>query len=900
MCAMVLLLIGVSSARAQNGAGRVEDRRLEQYLTDHGLLELLATQLRDRLETTRGKERIELANRLGGLYVAMLDERPGPDVRRRVEALGRSLLESVPEAESAELRLSLAKASYLSAEVVAERYRLRLASPAEAEEAERTMRAVGALFQSIGTKANRSIEVLERREETADDRELRTVRAKLADARRIRSLAMYYAGWSSYYVGLLSGVSAHADEALRHFGWLLNASEGTAASVDRASNALLRFEHVSRAAMGAALCESLKGRTNIAEQWLDLLEQTDDLPESIREQLFPRRLTVLAEARRWADLNWQLTRHRGLFDDGLLPVREARLAAVYALTALGRQDLPERARPVLEEIARESLSDLVSAGQVTHVLDLASQFGTAQIGERGFIVNYVRGLQSFDRAKALHADSGEPTDEPSSRDAVRVAYREVADMILAAVETDDAKRFPEQLGNARLIAGLSLYYAGEFEAAAKLLEAAHANAPSREQAEEALWLVVIAIDHAVEEGRDEFEPELDRLTTLYLQTYPGGDRAAKLLLRRAASGAMSDERAVQVLLGVEPESPLFASARRHAGQLLYKIYRKSSRGDRDFAALQFVTVAEQVLAMDRRLVHSTDAEEAAASASRVVGHVRQILDALLHASSPDLVRAEAALETLQGVAAQSDIDLSELEAELTYRRLQIAVYRNDERMIASTLDRLHAIGGVFSGNADRLVYDRARRLWSMNPTDAVLARRVVQTGERVALQFDENAVRRREVASLYDAIASAAAVVWKSEQDDVMRDIAISRDQALLAAGHKTESSLRRLALHSESAGQTEQALDAWRIMLAGVTVSSDNWYEARYESLRLLAAVDRTRAVEVMHQYVLLHPEYGPEPWGEKLKNLDATLSRAPKPGGSTIVPETAPTQSPGEGRGR
>ncbi len=887
----MMIYAGVSPpATAQPLQAHVEDRQLEQYLSDRGLYDLLATQLRDRLESTRGKEKVELANRLGLLYVAMLDERPDPDVRRRIEELGRSLLDNVPEAESADLRLSLAKASYLSAEVVAERDRLKLASPAEAEEAERTMRRVGALFQSIGSQANRSVEVFERREETADDRELRVIRAQLADARRIRSLAMYYAGWSSYYVGLLSGAQAHADEALRHFGWLLNASGGTAASVDRASNALLRFEHVSRAAIGAALCESLKGRANVAERWLDLLEDADGLPDSVREQLFPRRLTVLAESRRWADVNWHLSRYRSVSEGGILPVREARLTAVYALTALGRQNLPSRARPVLEEIARESLSDLVTAGQVAHVLDLAGYFGTAQIGERGFIVNYVRGLQSFERAKALHAATGEPTKEPSSREAVRIAYREVADMIVAAVETDDASEFPEQLGNAKLIAGLSLYYASEFESAAKLLEAAHADAPSSTQAEEALWLVVIAIDRAVEDGRAELEPELDRLTTLYLQTYPGGDRAATLLLRRASSGAMSDERAVQVLLGVKSDSPLFASSRRHAGQLLYKIYRRASAGDREFAALQFVTIAEQVLAIDRRLVHSADMDEAMAAASRVVGQVRQILDALLHSSSPDLARAEEALQTLQGVAAESGIDLTDLEAELTFRRLQIAVHHNDERAIAGTLARLHAIGGMFSDNADRLVYDRARRFWSLNAADAVLARKVVETGERVVLQFDEGEAKRQDVASLFDAIASAAAIVWTEEKDEVMRDIAIARDRALLAAGHKTEASLKRLAEFSESAGMTQEALEAWRIMLAGVAVGGHKWYEARYHSLRLLARIDHARAVEVMHQYVLLHPDFGPDPWGPQLRELEQKLAGTQPPGAGVTDPATSP----------
>ena len=76
---------------------------------------------------------------------------------------------------------------------------------------------------------------------------------------------------------------------------------------------------------------------------------------------------------------------------------------------------------------------------------------------------------------------------------------------------------------------------------------------------------------------------------------------------------------------------------------------------------------------------------------------------------------------------QTGIDLSDLRPELTYRRLQIAVHRNDEIGIESLLAELHALGGIFSDNADRLVYDRARRLWRLNEDDVIAATRVANS-----------------------------------------------------------------------------------------------------------------------------------------------------------------------------
>jgi hypothetical protein len=64
----------------------------------------------------------------------------------------------------------------------------------------------------------------------------------------------------------------------------------------------------------------------------------------------------------------------------------------------------------------------------------------------------------------------------------------------------------------------------------------------------------------------------------------------------------------------------------------------------------------------------------------------------------------------------------------------------------------------------------------------------------------------------------------------------------------------------------------------------SQEWYEARYQSLRLLFLVDAPRAREAMKQHVLLYPDYGPEPWGKKLKELDQTM-------GPILTP---PTQTP------
>src|SRR5205807_1917818 len=95
------------------------------------------------------------------------------------------------------------------------------------------------------------------------------------------------------------------------------------------------------------------------------------------------------------------------------------------------------------------------------------------------------------------------------------------------------------------------------------------------------------------------------------------------------------------------------------------------------------------------------------------------------------------------------------------------------------------------------------------------------------------------------------------------------------------------------SKGDVQAALAAWRELMSGLTAGSAEWYEARYHSLRLLWKADAPAAVEAMRQHVLLHPEFGPEPWGTKLRELQNSMQGGPP------LPPIAPPAVPGNGAG-
>jgi hypothetical protein len=868
-----------------------DDEAVENYLAERGLLEVLAARLRRQHREGTAEEQVRAAELLGKLYVRMLTEATTPEKRQEIEGLCRELLKD-QRADSFELRLNLAKATYLRVEEIVERDRLRMAGSEERAEAERVLRTVKPTFEEISRKLDARVRSLEAREKAAPAADVDLLRAELAEQRRLRSLSLYYAGWSHYYTAVLTGSKADALDAMRRFGGLLNAvSAERPATIDRLPKANLRYEHVARAALACALCAALLEKPTEAARWLDEVEQGEEVVPIVREQIFSRRLIVHAAASQWADIDLAVRKRRKPERDGpeiLLSVPDARLLAVTALEA-ARATQSAAIRAEAERQAQVALGDLIKRGEAGHVLDLVSLYGTTPIGQEGFIVNYVVSLQSYERARAAHKTAGNE-EEPAVEPAVVNLYREAAGLLAAATGSADAPEFPKERERAEIRRGLALFYAGDLEAAATQFQAAANVAVTPEQKRDALWYAIVSLDRAVERGNRGVAPDRDRVATLYLEQFPASENAARLLLRQTRADRLSDEEALEILLKVARDSGIYEASRKQAARLLYQAYRRSQGEARDFAALRFAEVAEGVLRLEQaRAMAGTD-QVAKDAAADVVVRVRQLADALLGATAPDTERVEGALAVLDTVAAFHSMDLESLKGELLFRRVQIAMARGDEAGIARHVDLLRGAGGPFADATDRLLYQRSQRAFKAADSDVALARQVVRYGARIL--ESEHAALDPGVASMRDSVAQAAAVIWRAEGDVRMRDLAVRVDREQLEAGQRTASSLRRLGELLEAGGDKERALAAWRELLNGVQNGTPEWYEARYESLRLLLETSPGEAAAAMGQHRVLHPDFGPEPWGSKLRELDAKIGAAVPP-----PPTPAPAAAPGKG---
>ena len=877
---LVLLALIAPFARAQEASS--PDGRVAAYLERLALDDLLGAQLRERLSRAGDEERSQIAERLARLYTVQLTAATNERRRAQIGARSRALLDAIPDGQLFDLRVSLAIQLYLPAEEIAERARLSLATEEEKAGAIETLLDVRDSLTVVAETSDREVAVLERRERSASDSVRREAREDLGVARRIRSRSRYYAAWSGYYAALLGGAEDDAARAVRDFGFLLDSSEQRP-TIDRLPKRLLRMEHVARSAIGVALCFSLEQRHTDAVRWIDELARAPEFAPEAIGQLRSATMVVLAGASEWGELSDMVARRRRAGAQVVaLSEGEARLVAVLTLDALREGGLARTERTYAEALARVAVGDLSASGSVAHVLDLATRYEDLPIGDQGFIFRYAMGLRRYAEAREHHGSIGQDDSRPTEDQATVRLYTDVSESFTRALESSDAGRYPAQRDECRLRLGLSLFYGGELVMASeKLARASESEIESvRDEAE---WMRVVALDTGVEGGDESLREARDEAAGEYLRLHPRSSRAVLLVMRLAEVELVGDAQAAEILASVPPEAPYADAARRHLSRLLYRLYRASPGNRKSEAGSEFLAVALPLIDADVPVALGSAEPVGEQAAQALLVRVRQVLDVVLGVDSLDVRHAERAVSVLERVTSARSMDLSWLDDELGYRRLQIALRQDDGSEAERLLAELHMDDGHFARAADRLMYRRAVVAWAAPPRKSEEARELVRHGSRVAevLSLEDPEIAQPASLSVLNSVASAAAFLATSEADAGMRELALSLDQRVLDAGRQSAGVLRRVAQLGELGGEVERALEAWLLLLSGTDESAVTWYEARHHSIRLMLLLDPSRARQAIDQYRVLHPGTAPPPWDERMRELEAQIRLAPGGGG-------------------
>lgn len=846
------LAFAVSSACGQ--------RSHADYMRERGLEDLYAAYLQHRFERETGAARVETARELAEIYVRLLESTTDDVTRQGWATRATSLLRLVPEADSPQLRMNLARAAYLRAERIAERHRLRMAAADELAEAERVLRDILPLLISLGQESHQRAEQLEAaltRRLDAENEE--RVSDELAEARRLRSFAFYFAGWSAYYMSVLTDDPGYSQDALRHFGWLVNGIGGEAASLERVQPALLRFEHIARSAVGVGLASARVGRSVEANAWLDLVGRSTDVDETIRAQLPARRVAVFAHGRQWRDLD-TLARRWLSPETGEGDPLLARLVAVVALEA--RQSGAGGAgSELLRRLINAAFADLVASGEIRHIADLAARYGTDLIGDGGFVVEYVRGLLMLDVLESEPAFTENTGAGPAADPLARERWGSIGDQFLLASDSADADRFLSESADARTQAGLALARAGRPLEAINALDTVIGADLSIEIREQAHWVKVIALDAAVEQGNQRLTPLRDESVIQYLAGYPGSERASRLALRPSVARLLTERDAVDILLATPIDSPVYADAQRQASLLLYRQFRVLRGRESADAAERFLALEAQLLEQDRVRLRSLGSDRAADLARAVVLRARRVADAALGVVPPKPEQAAAAIELLRRAASFASIDLADVETELLFRELQIAVSRKDAAASELLLARLASLPGEYEQAGVRLMYRDAVRRWLDGQDDADTLRAIVERGVRVEASLAETGERSAVRLGVLDTVLRAASQLLDASPDeDGVLAAALRAGETIRELGGGDAASVALFAALLQRDGQDQAALTQWRLVLTSSEPGTDRWFAARLESFRLLATIDPEAGRIAGDQFLVLHPDMGPE----------------------------------------
>jgi hypothetical protein len=231
--------------------------------------------------------------------------------------------------------------------------------------------------------------------------------------------------------------------------------------------------------------------------------------------------------------------------------------------------------------------------------------------------------------------------------------------------------------------------------------------------------------------------------------------------------------------------------------------------------------------------------------------------------------------------------LSEYEKSLAVHKDEILLRRVEFLLANNAIERaekqivlMNDPSSVYSIAAIRLIFVTALSAWEADRSDLLAADRVISLGSSLieSLLPPPPQQLRSDISTIITAVAEAADHRAVLASDASSSDLAYRLSKLLLSRGTPNEGMLHRTARLAEQNDDPETGLEAWLLLLARYLTTEPSWYEARYESFRLMLLIDPDRAKVAFDQYRVLHPNPGPEPWGGLIQDL---LSRTPAGGG-------------------
>jgi len=840
----VLIACGVY---AHTYAASPEDEQVAEFFKSHNMFSLLELQLEDRIRIAKNEnERTLLTQELSELYLSQLRSYPREHAYRalmfnRASALV-ARMSSVPMYE---LRIELLIESYLVYEPSVELARLELLDPVKRSDSISNLQGLNRQLRSIASKLDVKIEQLKRSKLKTNKRDGAKSPETLADLRRYRSLAHYYHGWTGYSVAVLK--DQHVPSGVFFsFGWLLGA-EGEFPQFKLLNETMLEFDHVARSAIGVALSYAQSEDMLTARSWARLVAESEHTDPELHRAGQDRLLEVLAIDRDWTEVNELIEQINTQRDnETFMRVAQARFLALQSLGAMHSTRVGRGGIREATHVAQYAIEQLVEQGEIGHVLDLYRRFESLPMVANSFITNYAQALAELNQAEQA-GNAG--------------LYASVAAQFARALDSSDADRFDNERDDCKLKLAYCELRSGRGAESIKVCDELIAHTLNEQIIEEARWIRIAAIESRSNNSQ-VMSDILDQAVRQYITAYPSSARSARLILRYAMQGSVDAQVAVDTLNAIGDDDPIVFPARRTLVQLRYKQLRANGFKDQVLLAETLRVVA---WINENQPTEITDDNDAQAR----MGTVRIGIDLSLRAQPPVIEFAKDLIEAAIQLT-RVEPSLVRFRSELIYRQVEVAVFGEHHDQAMGYLQELEVLDSKRGQSARILIFNETVRQWSAN-NRTVLARRLIELGSQVLSTQTPPYPEPLggQVSKVAEVIVQAGVHLWLANQDVDAQSLALRVSLMVLDRGVPSEPGLRQTAMLTAESGDIAHELDAWLRLLAAYPSNDERWYEARYESLRVLKEIDFSRALSAYDQFKVLHPRLGPSPWNALITGL-------------------------------
>jgi hypothetical protein len=459
--------------------------------------------------------------------------------------------------------------------------------------------------------------------------------------------------------------------------------------------------------------------------------------------------------------------------------------------------------------------------------------------------------------------------------------------LLLAIEEPDASVFEGAVAASLTLAGWSLIETEAFMDAARVFaEAAEHGGTGRANAE---WGAIVALDHLVAEGGaigERARSERDELIENFIDRFPSDDRLPSLVVRRIAGRETPSVNDIETLLAVPREHASWELARRRAAQAIYRRFRAGKPGTRGSDGHEFLDVANELLERD------TARDTMFADISGLDGLLlRQAIEIATH---PEVADLENAAKWIAVIALAEDRGAFDghpgMRNELAYRRFASALAAGD-------LVRAEALLAVMPPEPDaedaqrwtsigawRLHRAAADQLRESDAVTADIAKAVVSSGEYLlSSQYDtlEEALGDERLLIVAASVAGARHAIFLAggDSEQGMRSLALY--EAVLQKRSQDGSILQAAAELARELEKFDASLAYWRRISNGANRGSERWWAGRTNIIEILAFTDPLHAAQVVAQHKQLYPEFGPDPWGTRIRDVSQRLDVEQEVGG-------------------